>query len=255
MPAVLAVFAHPDDIEFRAAGTLLLLARRGWEVHCCNLSSGNLGSSVLTARQTAATRRREAQASARLMGAKWHPPIGEDLLLFYSERAIRQVCALVRKVRPAILLTHPPFDYMEDHTTTCRLAVSGTFARGIPNFRTRPARPPILDAVTIYHAMPHGLCGPLREEWNPERWVDTTSVQRERLAALACHRSQQEWLDTSQGMNSYLAAAAEEARELGRRSRRFRHAEGWARHLHLGFGAASDDPLGAALGRLSFRTR
>jgi LmbE family N-acetylglucosaminyl deacetylase len=48
MPSVLAVFAHPDDIEFRAAGTLLLLRDRGWEVHCCNLSNGDLGSSVMT---------------------------------------------------------------------------------------------------------------------------------------------------------------------------------------------------------------
>ena len=69
MPSVLAIFAHPDDIEFRAAGTMLLLAARGWDLHCCNLSSGNLGSSVMTSPQTARTRRREAQASAKLMGA------------------------------------------------------------------------------------------------------------------------------------------------------------------------------------------
>ena len=44
MPSVLAIFAHPDDIEFRAAGTLLLLKQRGWEVHYCNLSNGNVAS-------------------------------------------------------------------------------------------------------------------------------------------------------------------------------------------------------------------
>ncbi len=248
-PAVLAIFAHPDDIEFRAAGTLLLLARRGWALHCCNLSAGDMGSSVMTAARTAATRRREAQASAKLMGATWHPPIGRDVLLFYDERAIRQVCALVRKVQPAVILTHPPQDYMEDHTTTCRLAVTGAFTRGIPNFRSMPARPPSLAPLTIYHAMPHGLRDPLRRAWKPEAWVNTAAVQRERLAALACHRSQHEWLGASQGMNSYLASAAEEARELGRRSKKFTHAEGWTRHLHLGFGAERDDPLRAALGR------
>ncbi len=248
-PAALAIFAHPDDIEFRAAGTLLLLARRGWAIHCCNLSRGDLGSSTMSAVRTAATRRREAQASAKLMGATWHPPIGHDVRLFYTERAIRQVCALVRQVRPTILLTHPPQDYMEDHTTTCRLAVTGAFARGIPNFRSLPARAPSLEPLAIYHSMPHGLCDPLRREWKPEAWVNTAAVQRERLAALACHRSQHEWLDASQGMNSYVASAAEEARELGRRSKKFTHAEGWTRHLHLGFGAEADDPLRAALGR------
>ena len=73
MPAALAIFAHPDDIEFRAAGTLLLLARRGWAIHCCNLSSGNLGSSVMTAVRTAAARRRPRRNSwARISSAR--PP-------------------------------------------------------------------------------------------------------------------------------------------------------------------------------------
>ena len=255
MPAALAIFAHPDDIEFRGAGTLLLLARRGWAIHCCNLSSGDLGSSHLPRARTAATRRREAQAAAKLLGGTWHPPIGHDLRLFYTERTIRQVCALVRQVRPAIILTHPPADYMEDHTTTCRLAVTGAFARGIPNFRSLPARPPTLDPLVIYHAMPHGVCDPLRREWRPKAWVNTAAVQRERLAALACHRSQHEWLDASQGMNSYIAASAEEALKLGRRSKKFTHAEGWTRHLHLGFGAESDDPLRDALGRDYFSVR
>ena len=50
-------------------------------------------------------------------------------------------------------------------------------------------------------------------------------------------------------MNSYVASAADEARELGRRSKKFTHAEGWTRHLHLGFGGETDDPLRDALGR------
>lgn len=189
------------------------------------------------------------------MGATWHPPIGDDLLLFYSERPLRQVCALIRRVRPAVILTHPPQDYMEDHMTTCRLAVTGAFARGIPNFRSGPARAPTFDPLTLYHSKPHGFADPLRGEWKPEAWVNTASVQRERLAALACHRNQHEWLDASQGMNSYVASAAAEARELGRRSKKFTHAEGWTRHLHLGFGAESNDPLCDALGRDYFSDR
>ena len=42
--SALAVFAHPDDIEFCAAGTLLLLAQLGWDIHYFNVSSGDLGS-------------------------------------------------------------------------------------------------------------------------------------------------------------------------------------------------------------------
>ena len=65
--------------------------------------------------------------------------------------------------------------------------------------------------------------------------------------ALAAHRSQQHWLEVSQGMNSYLRTMEEMSLALGRLSRRYRHAEGWRRHLHLGFSAAESDPLRDAL--------
>jgi hypothetical protein len=74
-------------------------------------------------------------------------------------------------------------------------------------------------------------------------------VHKLQLAALAEHQSQQNWLDASQGLNSYLQAGEEMSRELGRWSKRFRHAEGWRRHLHLGFSAREIDPLAALLGK------
>ena len=248
MPAVLAVFAHPDDIEFRAAGTLLLLRDRGWDVHYCNLSNGDLGSSTLSRKTTAVTRAREAQASCRSMGFHWHPPIASDLCIFYTDAHIRRVAALVRSVQPSIVLTHPPVDYMEDHTETCRIAVTAAFSRGMPNYRTIPARKPTLQPLTLYHSLPHGLQGPLRQPVRPEFFVDTTSVHARKRAGLAAHASQKEWLDVSQGMESYLISLDQGDAQVGLWSGRFGKAEGWTRHLHLGFGAEADDPLQEALG-------
>ena len=255
MPAVLAVFAHPDDIEFRAAGTLLRLRAAGWDLHYCNLSTGDLGSTRMTAKQTAITRAGEAQAAAKVLGATWHPSLGDDLQIFYSDKNLRRVCALIREVEPLAILTHPPLDYMEDHMVTCRLTVTAAFGRGIPNYRSVPRRNPSLAPVTLYHSAPHGLCGPLREPWRPEFYVDTTGVHAQKLAALACHRSQQEWLDASQGMNSYLADATADSVEIGRRSRNFRKAEGFTRHLHLGFAGPESDPLRDVLGEGYRRAR
>lgn len=255
MPAVLALFAHPDDIEFRAAGTLLLLKERGWELHYCNVSRGNLGSSTMSSTRTAMIRRKEAQAAAKVLGATWHPPFCDDLAIFYNAANLARVGALIRDVRPTILLTHPPVDYMEDHTETCRLAVSGAFSRGMPNFRPRPARPPWSGHVTIYHATPHGLRGPLREPVKPELLVNTASVHQQKLATLACHQSQQEWLDASQGMNSYLAAADEESRTVAQLGKKLTHAEGWTRHSNRGFCAEADDPLREALTELTLKAR
>jgi len=243
MPSALAIFAHPDDIEFRAAGTLLLLAAAGWDLHYFNVSSGNLGSTVMSSPRTAATRRKEAQAAAKKLGARWHAPIAQDLEIFYADPLLRKVCALIREVEPEAIFTHPPQDYMEDHMITCRLAVTAAFARGIPNYPSQPRRRPSLAPVTIYHSAPHGLCSPLRQPWKAEFYVDTTSVHEGKLTALGCHRSQKEWLDASQGMDSYLVAATADAEELGRRSERFHRAEGFTRHLHLGFADAGHDPV------------
>jgi LmbE family N-acetylglucosaminyl deacetylase len=253
MPRVLALFAHPDDIEFRAAGTLLLLRQHGWELHYCNLSNGNLGSAQMNLTRTAKVRQAEAKAASRLLGAQWHPSICGDLGVLYSAPLLRKVCALIRKVDPHVILTHPPQDYMEDHMNTCRLVVSAAFARGIPNYRTQPSRKPTLTPVTLYHSMPHGLLDPLRRPVEPEGFVDISAVQSEKKEALACHHSQKHWLDLTQGPDSYLQALDLDGAALGKRSGRFRFAEAWTRHLHLGFGAEDDHPLRDVLGR-AYRT-
>jgi LmbE family N-acetylglucosaminyl deacetylase len=247
MPSALALAAHPDDIEFVMAGALLLLREAGWEIHYCNLSNGNLGSTVMTAAQTAKARQREAKTAARTLGAKWHAPIGNDLGIFYTERNLRRVCAVVRAARPAVILTHALADYMEDHMITARLAVTGAFARGIPNYRSMPQRPGSLEACAIYHAMPHGQCLPTREPVEPEFFVDASGVHPTKRAALACHASQAEWLDKTQGQESYLRTMDGFSSALGKRAG-CAHAEGWTRHLHFGFGPEGWDPLREALG-------
>jgi LmbE family N-acetylglucosaminyl deacetylase len=181
------------------------------------------------------------------MNATWHPSICDDLQVFYDDRTLRRVAAIVREVDPSIVLTHSPQDYMEDHMNTARLAVSATFARGVPGYRTLPLREPVQTAVTIYHASPHGLRDGLRRRVIPEAFVNTTTVQERKREALACHRSQRDWLDATQGMNSYIATMDEFARTLGSLSRKFRYAEGWRRHLHYGFSDEQADPLKAAL--------
>lgn len=248
MPAVLALAAHPDDIEFCMAGTLLRLQSAGWEVHYCNVARGNLGSASLSGPRTAAVRRREAQAAARVLGARWHPPYVDDLGIFYTDDLLRRLAALVRTVMPRVILTHSPQDYMEDHMNTARLAVSAAFSRGMPNYRTRPPRSAVDGPVTIYHALPHGLRDGLRKRVRAGLYVDTTPVHPRKREALACHASQKDWLDRSQGMDSYLLTLDAFSREVGRLSGRFTHAEGWRRHSHLGFCGESDDPLGEALG-------
>jgi LmbE family N-acetylglucosaminyl deacetylase len=247
-PVALAIGAHPDDIEFLMAGTLLLLREAGWEIHYYNLCSGNCGSAQCASAQTRALRRREARSAARLLGAHYHPSFTDDLELFYDDPTIRRVAAVVREVAPAILLTHSPQDYMEDHANACRVAVTAAFARGMPNYHSWPRRRPINQDVTLYHSMPYGLRDGLRRLVVPGAFVNTASVHAAKRAALAAHQSQKAWLDASQGVESYLKAVDEMSLAVGRLSGQFAHAEGWRRHSHLGFCAPASDPLRAALG-------
>ncbi len=244
---VLAIAAHPDDIEFRMAGTLLRLKEVGWELHYLNLSSGNCGSTAYDSAETARRRRTEAQAAAAILGATWHPPFCRDLEITYSVAKLRRLAGVIRTVKPTVVLTHPPVDYMEDHTATCRLAVTAAFSRGMPNFRTEPSVDPYSEPVTLYHCTAHGLVDPLGRPMFPDRYVDTTGVHHQKLRALAAHASQQEWLDVSQGMNSYLQAADKESMAVGVASGEFLHAEGWWRHTHTGFCSREADPLFEAL--------
>ncbi len=249
MQRALAIFAHPDDIEFVAAGTLLLLRGAGYEIHYMNVADGCCGSTTIGREQLAPLRLEESRAACHVAGAEFHPPIAHDLAILYDAPTLARLAAIVREVAPQIVLTHAPVDYMEDHTNTCRLAVTAAFARGMPNFPTDPPRPAIDCAVTIYHAQPHGNCGPLGEPIRPTHFVDVTSVMPTKTAMLACHQTQKSWLDQSQGFDSYLHAMHDAAREMGRLSGKCEFAEGWRRHLHLGFCAADADPLADALGQ------
>jgi N-acetylglucosamine malate deacetylase 1 len=245
----IAIGAHPDDIEFYMSGTLLLLKKAGYDTHYLTVADGNCGSSEYDAATLRSIRNTEARAAAKILGAQFHPSLTHDLEIFYNTELLRGVAAVIREVKPGIVLTHSPQDYMEDHMITSRLAVTAAFARGMPNFKTVPSKPAAECDVTVYHALPHGLRDPLRRRLIPGAFVNTTPVQKTKRDALAAHKSQQGWLDTSQGISSFLLTMENMCLEVGRMSKRFKCAEGWRRHLHLGFSAMDDDPLLEALGK------
>lgn len=245
---VLAVCAHPDDIEFMMAGTLIQLKRAGAEIHMWNLLNGSCGTVRHAKEEIVRLRAQEARDAAAIAGAVIHAPIRDDLDLFYARDTLQEVAAVVREVRPTIVLTHSPQDYMEDHQNACRLTVSAAFARGLRNYTTSPARASYDAPVALYHALPHGLCDALRQPIPSSHYVNISPVLATKREMLAQHRTQKEWLDVSQGMDAYLHEMEAISRAVGKRSARFEFAEGWRLHLHFGFGPREYDPLKALLG-------
>src|SRR4051795_9988017 len=71
-PRILAIHAHPDDVEFQCAGTLALLCQRGCHVIIATMTPGDCGTAEYDAETISAIRRAEAKAAADLIGAEYH---------------------------------------------------------------------------------------------------------------------------------------------------------------------------------------
>jgi N-acetylglucosamine malate deacetylase 1 len=248
---VLVVSCHPDDAEFQMAGTLFLLKEAGCEIHYVNVANGCAGSAELGPAEIAAVRRGEAMRAVEYLGGVFHESLVDDLEVFYTQDLIRRVTALVRQVKPGIVLTLSTEDYMEDHMNTGRIAVTATFLRGVRNYRSIPDVPEIFDDAMLYHGTPHILSDWVRRPIVPEFYVDITSVIDRKERMLACHASQKEWLDRTQGFDSYLKTMRDIAEKIGSMSGRYRYAEGWRRHSHVGFTREDCNPLADLLSRFS----
>ncbi len=243
----MAIACHPDDIEFMMAGTLIKLRDAGYEIHYMNFANGSLGTNQYDYETIVPMRREEAIAASKMIGAVFHESVVDDLEVFYCSEQLEKLVPVVREVAPEIILTHGPYDYMEDHVNTGRLAVSAAFCRGMTNFKCNPPRPAIDQEVTVYHSMPHSLLDQLCRPVTPDCFVDISDVINIKKEMLSCHKSQKEWLDSSQGLNSYLIDMEQRCRYFGKMSGCFEFAEGWIRHNPMGFCAINADPLASAL--------
>jgi len=239
----LAMGAHPDDIEFMMSGTLLLLKKAGVEIHVCNLANGCYGSEVYSKEETARIRALEAQAAAKVAEAIWHPSLFDDVGIFYDAPSLAKATAIVRQVKPDIVLTLSLNDYMEDHEASARLASSAVFNRCLPTYVTDPPVPSFNKPVAVYHALPHGLLDMQRNMIKPDFIIDVESVMPLKKEMLSQHRSQKDWLDATQGMGSYVESMATTCRQVGSRYGNCTFAEGWRRHNHMGYCAPDFEPL------------
>ncbi|HVE40662.1 MAG TPA: PIG-L family deacetylase [Planctomycetota bacterium] len=251
MSTVLAVMAHPDDVELLCAGTLILLRRAGWDVHIATMTAGDLGSMKHSREAISKIRRKEAAASAKLLGAGYTCLGFDDLTIAYGEKPKRIVTGLLRAVKPDLMILHSPDCYMADHQESSRIAREAAFASTIPNwkatFNGKPARPcermpSILYADPVDHVDHLGRRAPARYV------VDITTVIDDKEKMLASHASQRSWLQEQHGQDEYLhwmrRQGADRAADFGRDA--VKYAEGYRPHLGSGF--PKHDHLTPALG-------
>jgi len=234
---VLAIGAHPDDVEILCAGLLLLLTRAGYEAHIAMLAVGDCGSADLAPEKIAAVRRKEAERACRLIGARYHCLGFRDLQIFNDDVSNRRVTALMREVNPGIVITHPPSDYMADHEGTSVLVRNACFAAPAPNYDTSQFTPVRrADGIPyLYYTQPVEGVDLYGRAVLPGFYCDISDVFETKLRMLASHESQREWLRQHHGMDEYLEAARRWTTALGARASLLTghdvgHAEGFRQH-------------------------
>jgi LmbE family N-acetylglucosaminyl deacetylase len=220
-PRILAIHAHPDDIEILAAGTLAKLQQKGCEVVMAIMTPGDKGSAELGPEEIAEVRRKEAQKSAALLGVPCSCLEFRDLTIDVHDDARKRVTEALRRAQPDIVLTAPPVDYMGDHEATSRLVRDACFCASVPNYFTEQWDPaPLLKKIpALYYMDPvEGV------DWYGQRVpydfiVDISDTIDLKLEMLACHASQRDWLKRQHGMDEYLDAcrrwSAARGKEIG----------------------------------------
>jgi len=207
---VLALHAHPDDIEFQCAGTLALLGAAGCHLTLATMTPGDCGSVEHDAETIAAIRRAEAKAAADLIGADYVCLEFQDLAIFNDDESRRRITEFLRRARPDLILTAPPVDYLCDHEMTNLLVRDACFTAPIPNYVTRQWEPaPALPRIPhLYYV--DALEGSDRDgKPLPVGFhVDVSNVFEIKRQMLACHASQRDWLLRQHGIDEYLDSQA-----------------------------------------------
>ncbi len=200
---VLAIHAHPDDVEILAGGTAALLAARGHELTLSTMTPGDCGTADLGPEKISSIRRSEAAAAAKLIGAAYVCVELRDMAVFNDDASRRKVTEVVRQVRPELVLTASPVDYHPDHEAASSLVRDACFAAGCPNYITGTAA--ALDWIPhLYFMDPVEGVDRDRNLVRPDFLVNVGETFATKREMLACHASQREWLRRHHGMDDYL---------------------------------------------------
>jgi len=184
---ILAVGAHPDDVELNCAGTLAKYAAQGHKVFICTATSGNIGSATLPKDEIGALRKQEAAKSAAIIGAEYICLDYDDEMFFEDKEARLKFIDLVRYCKADIILTHNPEDYNPDHELTSKIINDIAVMIPVEKIKT-PS--PAYDKIPIiaYFEPVNGL------GFVPTEYVDISDTIEIKMAMCREHKSQVSWM-------------------------------------------------------------
>ncbi len=191
---ILALGAHPDDLELLCGGTLAKCALRGDKVTMCSLTNGNMGHPLYKPQDMARVRRAEMEASAALIGAQVVWLDVDDEMSEVTLQARLMITDLLRMTKPDVVITHYDRDYHVDHVNTSRLAFEAAPLACVHNIITQ--HPVLEKQVLIYYMDTLGAI-----DFAPTEYVDITGTMDTKKAMFSCHKSQDEWMKTATGFD------------------------------------------------------
>ena len=184
---VLAVGAHPDDLEILCSGTLARFAQAGHYVAMAHACRGDKGHGEIPYAELSGIRDREAQAAAGVVGAEALALGFSDCELYPDNAAARPFVDLIRRTRPDLIITHHPDDYHSDHRAVSKLVVDASFSAGLTYYVTELPAVEVTPSVYFMDTLA-GI------DFAPEEYVDITDTIELKLAAMRSHVSQVTWI-------------------------------------------------------------
>jgi LmbE family N-acetylglucosaminyl deacetylase len=182
---ILAVGAHPDDIEILCAGTLARYAEEGHSVTLAVFTCGDMGDLKTPPSELAMVRKKESEASAIILGARLLWPAITDELVFPNEEQRRIMIDLLRQADPDVIFTHSPIDYHPDHRYVSQLVFDSYFQKGLPHLPGQHQTACRFGQTQVYYM--DNVAG---ISFVPADYVDITSVMETKRRMLDCHQSQ-----------------------------------------------------------------
>ena len=173
---LLAIGAHPDDVEYGMGGTLVRHHHLGARIGVVDLTQGELGS-----KGTPQLRHAEAAAAAAIYGAAFRTCLDlGDGQVAATQEAVHRLATVIRRTRPRVVASHLAEERHPDHRATHELVRRAVFAAAL---RT-------LDLGVAHHVVSATCAFPTDRVLEGDLYVDVTAVWEERLATMRAFASQ-----------------------------------------------------------------
>ncbi len=189
---VLAIHAHPNDVELRCAGTLLKLQNKGCRISIATMTAGDTSSTELPPEEIAAIRRTEAKTAATLLKAEYTCLEFQDLQIVFDNDSRRRVTEFIRRSQPDLILAASPIDCLLDHEITSQLVRDACLNSSVPNYKTRqwdPA-PATTKAPHLYYMDSLDGADIFGNRHSADFVVDVSDVFEAKQQVQACHSRQ-----------------------------------------------------------------